>query len=131
MICNGNKNIAVSMKNQGMRYLIVGLLLTFLLSCKKDKGEFITGTVIDPGGCFGDSYLVAIDHPDLARHVFLRPAVICPSCYNSGNAVFMSVPATLNARGTRIKFVFTQLEISCLSSSEAPSHISVKKLSRL
>jgi hypothetical protein len=114
-----------------MRYLLICLLLISFLSCKKENDEFITGTVIEAGGCFGDSFLVAIDNPDLSEHSFLRPAVICPACYNCSNAVFISLSSSLRNPGARIKFLYTELQVSCLSYSEAPNHITVRKLSRL
>lgn len=116
-----------------MRYLLISLLLISFFSCKKDHDGFVTGTVIEQRGCFADSYLVAIDNPDLSKQPFLRPTVIsaCVACYNCSNAVFIRLSSSFNTAGTRIKFLYNDTQLSCLSSSEAPAHITVKKLSRL
>lgn len=116
-----------------MRYILIGLLLIAVLSCKKNNEDFVTGTVTDQSGCFGDSYLVAIDNPDFSKQPFLRPSVIpaCVACYNCSNSVFIRLSPSFNIPGTRIKFLYDDTQLSCLSSSEAPNHITVKKVSRL
>ena len=116
-----------------MRYLLISLLLTSFLSCKKDNEGFVNGTVIEQSGCFADSYLVAINNPNFSKQTFLRPAVIsaCAACYNCSNAVFIRLSSPFNTPGTRIKFLYADTQPSCLSASEAPNHITVKNLSRL
>lgn len=116
-----------------MRFIFITLLLGSFLSCKKDNDSWVRGTLIDQKGCFADSYLVAIDSPDFSNQPFLRPTVLsaCVACYNCSNAVFIRVPASFAATGTRIKFSYVNTEISCLSSSEAPAHIAVKNLFRI
>jgi len=117
-----------------MRFIFIVLLLCPFISCKKENDPSVTGTLIEPKGCFfADSYLVAIDSPDFSNHSFLRPTVLssCIACYNCSNAVFIRVPAAFAAAGTRIKFSYVRTEISCLSASEAPEHITVKNLSRI
>lgn len=116
-----------------MRFFFITLLLGSFLSCEKDNDSLVIGTLIEQKGCFADSYLVAIDNPDFSNQPFLRPTVLsaCVACYNCSNAVFIRVPASFATTGTRIKFAYGSTEISCLSSSEAPAHITVKNLSRL
>ena len=116
-----------------MRFIFIALLLCHFISCKKDNDSLVTGTLIEQKGCFADSYLVAIDSPDFSNHSFLRPTVLssCVACYNCSNAVFIRLPASFAATGARIKFSYVSTEISCLSSSEAPAHITVKNLSRI
>ena len=116
-----------------MRIIFFTLVLGCFISCMKDNDGLATGTLIEQKGCFADSYLVAIDHPDFSNQPFLRPAVFsaCVACYNCSNAVFIRVPASFGVSGTRIKFSYVSSEISCLSSSEAPAHIIVKNLSRI
>jgi hypothetical protein len=116
-----------------MRYLLTSLLLFSFISCKKDSNGFVTGTVIDKSGCFADSYLVAINNPDFSKQPFLRPSVLssCAACYNCSNAVFIRLSSSFSNPGTRIKFLYSDTQPSCLSSSEAPAHITVKNLSRL
>ena len=116
-----------------MRFFFISLLFGSFLSCKKDNDSLVRGTIIEQKGCFADSYLVAIDDPGFSDQPFLRPTVLsaCVACYNCSNAVFIRVPASFGAAGTRIIFSYRSTEISCLSSSEAPAHITVKNLSRL
>jgi hypothetical protein len=116
-----------------MRYLLVSLLLIFFLSCKKGNDGIATGTVIGKSGCFADSYLVAIQNPDFSKQPFLRPSVLssCAACYDCSNAVFIRLSSSYSNPGTRIKFLYHDTQASCLSSSEAPAHITVKNLSRL
>jgi len=116
-----------------VRIILISLLLGSFISCKKDNDSPVSGTVIEQKGCFADSYLVAIDNPDFSTQPFLRPTVLsaCVACYNCSNAVFIRVPASFAATGTRLKFSYVNTEISCLSSSEVPAHITVKNLSRL
>ena len=114
-----------------MRFIFIALLLSSFLSCEKGNDSLVSGTLIEQKGCFADSYLVAIDHPDFSNQPFLRSTVLsaCIACYNCSNAVFIRVPASFATTGTRIKFSYVATEISCLSSSEAPAHITVKNLS--
>jgi hypothetical protein len=115
-----------------MRYLLTGLLLIFYLACTKDNDDIAAGTVIEKSGCFADSYLVAIQNPDPSNQPFLRPTVLsCAACYNCSNAVIIRLPSSFSNPGTRIKFTYEDTQASCLSSSEAPAHITVKNLSRL
>jgi hypothetical protein len=108
------------------------LLIAFFVSCRKENETLITGTVISPGGCFQDSWLVAIDNPDFSDHPFLRPTVLsCAPCYNCSNSVFIRLTGTLGSPGTRIRFAYHESVPSCLSSSEAPEHIRVRHLSGL
>ncbi|MEP7376606.1 MAG: hypothetical protein ABI675_24625 [Chitinophagaceae bacterium] len=113
--------------------MLISLFLTSVLSCKKNNDAFTTGIVIEQNGCFTDSYLVAIDNPDFPKHPFLKSTVLasCITCYNCSNAVFVRVPSSFSASGTRIKFSYLNNEVSCLSSSESPNHIRVKNLTRL
>jgi hypothetical protein len=115
-----------------MRYLLISLLFISFLSCKKDHDGFTTGIVIEKSGCFADSYLVAIQNPDPSKQPFIRPTVLsCTACYNCSNAIFIRLSSSYSNPGTRIKFLYGDTQPSCLSSSEAPAHITVKKLSRL
>ena len=112
--------------------LFISVLFLSFISCKKDKGNFTTGIVQLKGGCFSDSWLVAIDNPDLQKHSFLCPADFTTSTlYDCSNAVFMHLPSPLAITGTRIRFSWTSTVASCLSYSRAPNHITVKNLSGL
>jgi hypothetical protein len=116
-----------------MKYsLLICLLLAILFTgCKKEKGDFVTGTVVSKGGCWNTSYLVTIDNPDFTDHKFLRPTVLaCFACPNVSNSVYIKLTPDLSSPGTRIRFVFVETIPSCLSSSEAPNHIEVKNLAR-
>jgi len=107
------------------------LLFTFV-SCKKDNDSLATGTVAIKGGCFTDSWLIAIDNPNPEKHAFLRnTAYPSGTLYNCSNAVFISLPASLAVTGRKIRFSFADMQASCLSYSEAPNHITVKNLSPL
>jgi len=112
--------------------LICILLLSFFTGCSKDKGDFVSGTVVAKGGCCSTSWLVTIDNPDFTVHKFLRPTVLaCFACPNVSNSVYIKLTSGLSSPGTRIRFVFDKSIPSCLSSSEAPNHIEVKNLRRL
>lgn len=115
-----------------IRCLLITLVLAFFLSCQKDNDAFATGTVMEQSGCFADSYLVAIDNPGSSTQPFLRPTVLtCVACYNCSNAVFIRLSSPFSTIGAKIKFSYIETELTCLSSSEAPNHITVKNLSRL
>jgi len=110
---------------------ILVLLLTFI-SCKKDNDNFVTGTVDIKSGCFTDSWLIAIDNPNPEKHSFLRnTAFPTATLYNCSNAVFINLPSSLAVTGRKIRFSYVDMQVSCLSYSEAPNHITVKNLSRL
>ncbi len=114
-------------------YLLFLILLLSVTSCKKDKDNFVTGTVLEKGGCFSDSWLIAIENPDPAKHSFLR-ATNFPTgtLYNCSNAVFISLTPALAKAGIKIRFSgITNHMGSCLSFSEAPNHIEVKEISGL
>ncbi len=114
-------------------YLLIPILFLFVTSCKKDKDNFVTGTVQVKGGCFSDSWLIAIDNPDPAKHTFLRAANFpTGTLYNCSNAVFIRLTPALAKAGIKIRFSgITNHLGSCLSFSEAPNHIEVKEISRL
>jgi hypothetical protein len=116
-----------------INFLFISLLLASFVSCKKETEIIGSGTVIAQGGCYADTWLVAIDNPDFSKQPFLRSTVLtCTACYNCSNAVFIHLlPPSLAVAGTRIKFSYIDKEGSCLSNSEAPDHITVKNLSRL
>ena len=116
-----------------MRIILVFLVCAFLFSCKKENDRFVTGTVIEQRGCYANSFLVAVDNPDYSSHSFLRPTILayCVACYNCSNAVFVRLPGSFAAVGSRVKFLYVCTELSCLSASEAPNHIAVKNLSLL
>lgn len=114
-------------------YLFFLFFFLSITSCKKEKDNFITGTVQVKGGCFSDSWLIAIDNPDPAKHSFLRAANFpTGTFYNCSNAVYLSLPAALDGGGIKIRFSgITNHLGSCLSFSEAPNHIEAKEISRL
>jgi hypothetical protein len=123
----------VRLKNtmQKATVLIIFLLLTFI-SCKKDNDKLVTGTVDIKGGCFTDSWLIAIDNPNPEKHSFLRKTTFpTATLYNCSNAVFITLPASLAKPGKKIRFTYVNMQGSCLSYSEAPNHIAVKNLSGL
>ena len=111
-------------------FFILILVVSFM-SCKKDNDNSITGTVQVKGGCFLDSWLVAIDNPDPAKHSFLRATSFATATlYNCSNAVFITLMPELAKAGTKIRFSgITNYGVSCLSSSEAPNHITAEKMS--
>lgn len=116
---------------QKAHFFILIFLVSFI-SCKKDNDNLITGTVQVKAGCLSDSWLVAIDNPDPAKHSFLRGSFVpTGTFYNCSNAVFMSLPASLAKAGIRVRFSHDRIMASCLSYSEAPNHITVKKISAL
>ena len=115
-------------------HFFVLIFLLSLISCKKDNDNSITGTVQVKAGCLSDSWLVAIDNPDQAKHSFLcadTVAIVLATYYNCNNSVYISLPSSLAVAGTRIRFSYIQTDPSCLSYSAAPPHIQVEKLSRL
>ena len=106
------------------------ILVASLLSCKKDNDNFPTGTVQEKNGCFSDSWLVSIDNPDPSKYSFLRATGFTTATfYNCSNAVIISLPSSLAKAGTRVMFSYDNTIPSCLSYSEAPNHITVKKIS--
>jgi hypothetical protein len=112
--------------------LFIFILLFTFISCKKDKDNFVTGTVSVKAGCFSDSWLIAVDNPDPGGHSFLCTAPVpAATFYNCSNAVLISLPSSLAVAGTKIRFSYTDTQPSCLSYSAAPNHIKVKNLSRL
>ena len=117
---------------QKAHFFVLIFLLSFI-SCKKDNDNSITGTVQVKAGCLSDSWLVAIDNPDPAKHSFLcadTVAIVLATYYNCNNSVYIRLPSSLAVAGTRIRFSYIQTD-SCLSYSAAPPHIQVEKLSRL
>jgi hypothetical protein len=109
--------------------IILGLLLFLFEGCKKEKDEFVTGTVIQKGGCYNGSWIVLIDNPDPSKQTFLRSSsyTFPPGSYNCTNSVFIQLPATLAFPNKKIKFSGVKNQgILCLSFSEAPNHIDVK-----
>jgi hypothetical protein len=117
---------------QKAHFFILIFLVSFI-SCKKDNDNLITGTVQVKAGCLSDSWLVAIDNPDPAKHSFLcadTVAIVLATYYNCNNSVYISLPSSLAVAGTRIRFSYIQTDPSCLSYSAAPPHIQVEKLSR-
>jgi hypothetical protein len=114
-------------------YFFILIFLVSFISCKKDNDNLISGTVKVKAGCLSDSWLVAIDNPNLAKHSFLcadSVAVVLATYYNCNNSVYISLPSSLAVEGTRIRFSYIQTDPSCLSYSAAPPHIQVNKLSR-
>src|SRR5215216_2067163 len=112
--------------------LFISVVFLSFISCKKDKDKFATGVVQISGGCFSDSWLVAIDNPNPEKHSFLCVIpVTTGTFYNCSNAVYLRLPSSLAITGTRIRFSWVSTEASCLSFAQAPSHITVKNLSRL
>ena len=112
--------------------LFISVLFFSFIACKKDNDNFATGIVHVTGGCFSDSWLVAIDNPNPEKQKFLRKTNFATGTfYNCSNAVYMRLPSSLAVTGTRIRFSWTGTEASCLSFSEAPNHITVKNLSGL
>lgn len=112
--------------------LFISVLFFSFISCKKDNDNFATGIVNVKGGCFQDSWLIAIDNPDPKKHSFLcATPVTTATFYNCSNAVFISLPSSLAVAGTRIRFSWTSTEPSCFSFAQAPDHITVKNLSGL
>ncbi|MGZ8557876.1 MAG: hypothetical protein ACXWWC_06075 [Chitinophagaceae bacterium] len=114
-------------------YLPCLLLFLFIISCKKEKDNFVTGIVQVKGGCFSDSWLIAIENPDLEKHTFLRAANFpTGTLYNCSNAVFIRLSVAFANAGTKVRFSgITNNLGSCLSFSEAPNHIEVKEIFRL
>jgi len=111
--------------------LFISFLFFSFIACKKDKDNITTGTVKITGGCFQDSWLVAIDNPNPGKHSFLCAATLTTgTLYNCSNAVFIRLPSSLAVADTRIRFSWISTEPSCLSFSQAPNHITVKNLSR-
>ncbi len=113
--------------------LFLFVLLFIGIACRKDKSDLVTGRVEVKGGCFSDSWLVAIDNPNPEKHSFLRATTVpTGTFYNCSNAVFINLPSSLAITGTRIRFSPTEsIPFSCLSYSEAPNHVKVKNLARL
>ena len=111
--------------------LFIAVLSIFFISCKKDKDSVVTGTAAVKGGCFDDAWLIAIDNPDPEKHKFLCAAPITVATfYNCSNAVYIRLPSALAIAGTKIRFTWAATDVSCLSYSQAPSHIQVKNLSK-
>ena len=112
--------------------LFIFIFLVSFISCKKDDDNSVTGTVQVKAGCLSDSWLVAIDNPDPAEHSFLCAGTVAVATYyNCSNAVYISLPSSLAVAGSRIRFIYIQTDVSCLSYSAAPNHIQVKNLSQL
>jgi len=113
-----------------MRYLILFIIfLTVLNGCERDKEMDTTGVVIEKKGCYPDSYLIQIVGGNMADRSFICPENTQISTnLNCTNAVFIHLPDELAIAGKRIRFVHTGNEISCLSSTGAPAHITVKSL---
>src|SRR5688572_19638090 len=105
----------------------VGLMLVVLAGCDKDNDQFATGTVMQAAGCYPDSWLIAVDNPDPRHHDFIRPTSFSTATlFNCSNAVFIRLTSAFAKPGSKIRFVAGEIELSCLSYSEAPNHIKVK-----
>lgn len=108
---------------------LCGILLGFT-ACEKDDEKEASGVVIEKRGCYPDSYLVEITDPGDS----MGQGLACPqttpvvSPYNCTNAAFIHLPVNLGVPGKKIRFVYVNEEISCLSSSGAPKHIIVKSV---
>ena len=115
---------------KSMRCLI--LFLSFALSlvgCRRDKDDFVTGSVVEKGGCLADTYLVEIPGAAAGKMPFLcEPTIPLATLRNCENSVYIRLPASLAIPGKKIRFVYVNEEISCLSSSGAPKHIIVKSV---
>lgn len=111
--------------------LLIFILLLLSLSCTKNNDDFVTGRVEVKGGCFPDSWLVSVNNPDPKKYSFLSEAgIVSATAFNSSNAVFINLPSSFAATGTRIRFKYIEMQVSCFSSTMAPNHIKVKDLSR-
>ncbi len=117
-------------RQKSMRYLILFLSFALALAgCRRDKENYVTGSVIEKGGCLVDTYLVEIPGATAEKIPFLcEPAIPLPTSRNCENSVFIRLPASLAIPGKKIRFVYAGTEPSCLSYSFAPQHIIVKSL---
>ena len=113
-----------------MRKIIFLVSAVFVLAaCEKEDENEIKGTVIEKKGCYPDSYLVEItDAGNMQKSFACAGSTPIVSDYNCTNAVFIHLPLDLGIAGKKIRFVFAGEEVSCLSSTGAPSHIIVKSV---
>jgi hypothetical protein len=113
-----------------MKKPISGLLLLFCFeNCTKDKMEWVTGTLIEPG-CQANSWIVQIDKPNHSEHSFLcAPEIyaIASSVIHCGNAaVILDVPLSLAHTGRKIKFSkWSDKGLVCSSSRLYPRNLQV------
>jgi hypothetical protein len=108
-------------------------LLCLIGSCRKDKHEWVFATVTSQQGCFTNSRLVRIDHPDHKTLSFLcdtSVAIITGTFIHCGNAVvILDFPSSLSQDGTKIKFRRWKFySPSCYSSSGAPNHVEAEDI---
>lgn len=113
-----------------MRQLILfAIILTAFSGCDRDTEEDLIGVVSQQGGCLSDSYLVQIVGGNTSdMSIFCPNGAALSVTPNCSNAVFISLPEPFRREGTRIRFIHTGKLPSCLSSSFAPSLITVKSL---
>ena len=132
-LCNVYIRRIVTCEIQVMKLISIAVLILLLLAgCNKDKDQLASGTVMQPGGCFSDSWIIAIDNPDPGNHNFLRtPAFPGGTFYHCGNAVFLRLSPAFAVAGTKIRFKAGEIEVTCLSYSEAPNHVKLVKIFKL
>lgn len=111
--------------------LIVATIL--LAGCSKTKFSFVSGTMMQAGGCGPNAWIVLIDNPDADRQSFLCPATVAllaSSSFNCGNsAIILDVPVSLQQTGKKVYFSKWQDKgLSCLSWTYAPHAIEVSDL---
>jgi hypothetical protein len=116
-------------RKQKMKTIALVLPVAAFASCKKDKDKWITGTVIQQG-CYPNSWLVQLDHPNHSSQSFLcvpTQAMASSATTNCGNtAVVLDMPAALAHNGARIKFSkWEDKGLLCFSSTLAPHHLQV------
>ncbi len=114
------------MKELNLALLLLAILL---FGCKKNlDGHDVRGTVIQKGGCFTNSWLVKINNTAAANDYLCEATLSSPGGYDCTNAVFVELPASLAEAGKDIRFDITGTQLTCLSSSFAPMHATVKNL---
>lgn len=111
-----------------MKWILSFCLTAILVSCKKEKNNFYTGTVIQKGGCFQNSWLVAIDNPNPAVHSFICDGPIPGggSGYHCANSVYIvDMPSNLSNAGVKVKFSKWEMDMggACSAFSHAPHHM--------
>lgn len=115
-----------------MKNLFLSFSVLFFFSCEKDsdKSDRVMGTVQVKGGCYQNSWLVAIDNPDPDKHSFIcDEATLAGTAYNCTNAVYIiDLPEHLAKAGKKIRFSVIEEIASCLSYSFAPAHVEAKNI---
>jgi hypothetical protein len=116
-----------------MKRIAVILFVIGFASCKKDKTEWITATVLQQG-CYPNAWLVQLDNPDQSKQSFLcvpSQAMLSSSAIHCGNsAVILNMPAAFAYNGAKIKFSkWEDKGLLCFSSTLAPHHLEVTDLS--